>query len=342
MTVVNTNYIQPLYITDQTKHRTLDERTAAEFHNKSFKGREVKDILDISEDGFKNYKASLEKATTAGLQQNEDGKGIIFTDYNTIFGSKMPSIYREKDENGEYQRNYYSKEEKQQNMLNTYSDIFSEIISGYANGSRKTYIEDNNSKNGYRQLTMNEEIEALDKAFLEYSNRQSRNNNQIHEILADHANKVSQLSNGRAKIASETADLLRTDSAKNNADSVQISDEDKLKQAKEFWAKHDALYAEQMTAVMDTINDGMQVALEVAKRMSKGAKVSDSDEKMLQEYNPQMYMAAKNAQQMAERKIDMSDESLIDDFAKHHEKDRKDWVSELNNYITSMHSDGNE
>lgn len=116
----------------------------------------------------------------------------------------------------------------------------------------------------------------------------------------------------------------------------QITAEEKLKQADEFWAQHDALYAEQMATVMNTIKDGMQTAQEIARRMSSGAKVSPADEQNLQLYDPRMYAAAKQAQMMAQKKKDMSDESLIDQFVVRHANDRKDWTSELNAKIESM------
>lgn len=45
---------------------------------------------------------------------------------------------------------------------------------------------------------------------------------------------------------------------------------DKIMKAQEFLAHHDALYAEQMATVMDTITDGMRVTQEIAMRMSCG------------------------------------------------------------------------
>lgn len=116
----------------------------------------------------------------------------------------------------------------------------------------------------------------------------------------------------------------------------QISAEEKIKQANEFWAQHDALYAEQMATVMNTISDGMQVAQEIARRMSSGAKVSPADEQNLMLYDPRMYAAAKSAQMMAQKKEDKSDEVLIDEFVERHANDRKDWTSELDEKIKSM------
>lgn len=54
-----------------------------------------------------------------------------------------------------------------------------------------------------------------------------------------------------------------------------------------------------------------------------------------------MYMAAKNAQMLAEREKDMSDESLIDEFVERHANDRKDWTSELDDHIAHMQDDHN-
>ena len=116
----------------------------------------------------------------------------------------------------------------------------------------------------------------------------------------------------------------------------KMTAEEKLRQADEFYAKHDELYAQQMASVMKTIGDGMEAAQEIFRRMSSGAKVSKEDEENLMQYDPQMYMAAKNAQMMAEQHEDMSDESLIRKFTEDHAGDRKDWTSELDEKIKAM------
>lgn len=130
----------------------------------------------------------------------------------------------------------------------------------------------------------------------------------------------------------------KKENASTNSDvsNSQISAEKKIKQADEFLAQHDKLYAEQQAAVMKTITDGMAAAQEIARRMSSGAKVSQSDENNLRQYAMTMYMAAKNAQMMAERKKDMSDESLIDKFVERHSNDRKDWTLEPDQRIQSI------
>lgn len=136
--------------------------------------------------------------------------------------------------------------------------------------------------------------------------------------------------------ATPKTDAAVESSSTTESGSEQISAEQKLKQANEFWAAHDQLYAEQISTVMNTITDGMAVAQEIMRRMCSGAKVSQADEQNLMEYDPRMYMAAKNAQMMAQRKQDMSGESLIDEFEERHASDRKDWTSELEEKLSLM------
>lgn len=143
MTGINTDYNHQHYITEKTKQRILDGTEKSESLNSCAGYKEIQDTLEISDDAIKSYKASLEKTVTSGLQHNEEGKGIILTDFSTLLGSRMPSIYGDKDENGEYTRHYFTKEEKQQNILKAYTDVFSEIIAGYADGTRQTYVDVN-------------------------------------------------------------------------------------------------------------------------------------------------------------------------------------------------------
>lgn len=132
-------------------------------------------------------------------------------------------------------------------------------------------------------------------------------------------------SNGAKENKSENSKVLDHDSVNDG--------NQKTERADRFLAEHDRLYAEQMAAVTENIVEGMAVAQEIARRMSGGAKVSQSDENNLMQYDMRMYMAAKNAQIMAQRKKDMSDESLIDEFVKKHADDRKDWTTELNDKL---------
>lgn len=128
----------------------------------------------------------------------------IMTDFAGQFASRMPSVYGEKDKNGEYSRNYFSVSDAANNMLKAYASFYDEIIKGYEDGTRETYVEDKDSENGYRKLTKEEELAELDKAFKDYSERYAKNRDQgILNIISKHAEKVSRLSSGRARISGE-------------------------------------------------------------------------------------------------------------------------------------------
>ena len=209
MTGINTNYNQPQYITEQTRQRVIDGSVKPESSEIISENRGTKDTLEISEDGIKSYKASLEKAATSGLQHNEDGKGVIMTDFSMVFSSRMPSIYGEKNENGEYERTYHSTKETADNMLSVYANMYDEIVKGYETGTRATYVEDKSSEKGYRKLTMDEELVELDKAYGRYADKYAANRDKdVMDILSAHAKNVSQISGGRTKIANEVNELM--------------------------------------------------------------------------------------------------------------------------------------
>lgn len=57
---------------------------------------------------------------------------------------------------------------------------------------------------------------------------------------------------------------------------------------------HNSEAAKQQGEVMEKYADDVAKCMEIARRLSRGAKVPASDEKKLMEYNMKMYMTAKN------------------------------------------------
>ena len=49
--------------------------------------------------------------------------------------------------------------------INTYNALYNEIVSGYADGTREKYVFDENSEDGFRKLTMAEELQRLDDEY---------------------------------------------------------------------------------------------------------------------------------------------------------------------------------
>ena len=134
----------------------------------------------------------------------------IMTDYSHELASRMPSIYGDKDANGEYSlRKFFSVSDTADNLLKAYASLYDEIIKGHEAGTREIYVEDKTAEGGYRKLTMEEEFNELDKAYKDYADRYASNRDKhVMDILSAHAKKVSDVSGGRGKIAEEVKDLL--------------------------------------------------------------------------------------------------------------------------------------
>lgn len=60
---------------------------------------------------------------------------------------------------------YLSNEDKLDNIMEAYTSLYDEIVQGYENGTRVINVADENGENGYRTLTMQEELADLDDAY---------------------------------------------------------------------------------------------------------------------------------------------------------------------------------
>lgn len=54
---------------------------------------------------------------------------------------------------------------KSENLAKAYAALYDEIVQGYENGTRQIDVTDENSESGYRTLTLEEELNALDAAY---------------------------------------------------------------------------------------------------------------------------------------------------------------------------------
>lgn len=57
-----------------------------------------------------------------------------------------------------------------EDSVRAYGNLYEEIVQGYRNGTRERYTEDENSKTGFRKMTMEEELSGLDRAFQKMAN----------------------------------------------------------------------------------------------------------------------------------------------------------------------------
>lgn len=89
---------------------------------------------------------------------------------------------------------------KAENYAEAYANLYEEIVQGYANGTRKVNVQDENSELGYRTLTMEEELSELDKAYVknvEFFEEATKNELETRKIIEETAEKIASATNGR-------------------------------------------------------------------------------------------------------------------------------------------------
>lgn len=90
---------------------------------------------------------------------NGNGAPII-NDYNMMLGATAADYRAERD-----QKSYYGITQRAEDITKAYASLYSDIVKGYEDGTRKAYAIDEESATGYRLMTMDEELAELDKAF---------------------------------------------------------------------------------------------------------------------------------------------------------------------------------
>lgn len=157
--------------------------------------------ISISEEGKRISRNSLEKKSegfdTVVEQRNRLLSGEIMpeTDHGFELGNKL-AAFKEKDV-------YKSTEEKASDLLKAYAELYDEIVQGYENGTRERYTEDSLSENGYRKLTMSEEISSLNTAYKKYADFLETQAQQALKVAETHDKYMQKLS----KIGAERAEL---------------------------------------------------------------------------------------------------------------------------------------
>lgn len=124
--------------------------------------------VTISEEGAKSYRDSLhhsEEYKASRYDERRELKDILSKSVIDIAGEIESDLHLrytglntkaggEKCRAGDFAGN----------LLKAYTDIYQEIKKGYADGTREIWTADNSAKNGYRKVTEEEELAALDRA----------------------------------------------------------------------------------------------------------------------------------------------------------------------------------
>ncbi len=165
--------------------------------------------LSISQEGIESYRKKFHES---GLQ-TEDGKVIekkqdfIKQAKNSIFANYYENELAKKANTLKEQRehtNTYSLSNKVEDYVKAYANLYDEIVQGYKNGTRERYVEDENSNTGFRKMTMEEELNSLDKAFQKTSDRETtlaENERKAASAFKNMAQKLSKYKSTKTSFA---------------------------------------------------------------------------------------------------------------------------------------------
>ena len=124
--------------------------------------------VTISEEGYKSYRDRIENGQSFEEVQEQrkrllEGNLSPDMNYKLTLSARVNSLNESDKEAGGTK--YLSNEEKMDNIMEAYTSLYDEIVQGYDSGTRVINVADENSENGYRTLTMQEELADLDSAY---------------------------------------------------------------------------------------------------------------------------------------------------------------------------------
>ena len=164
--------------------------------------------VSISKEGYESCRNNVSESGQAisydgAIRQKKDlidadwSKGM---DYGYRL-SKEANQLNESDKEALTDGKSLSWQAKAENYAEAYAKLYDEIVQGYESGTRQINVIDESSEQGYRTLTMEEELSALDaayeknvKGFEEYTTQQ----NKAQAIIGEWKEQVAKIKSGVA------------------------------------------------------------------------------------------------------------------------------------------------
>ena len=227
----NTDLLRvPQYGTEPKERKMLSDALPA-VNNQAVK-------VTISEEGDKSYREKIVNGPSFDEVQ-EQRKRLLEVklspdmNYKFTLSAKVNSLNEaDKEAKGV---DYLSNEDKLDNIMESYTSLYDEIVQGYKNGTRIINVADENSENGYRKLTMQEELDDLDSAYERVVNTTVSIMEQSEKAAAafdKYYAKIQKIGAGRAELANAYADRRdKIEMVSENAVEKMISERDAWKEA---------------------------------------------------------------------------------------------------------------
>ena len=131
--------------------------------------------ISISQEGIESYRKKLNESgmnEANGKVIVKEGKESIIRQAKQATNALSANNYgnelakeTEKLKGQRTDNSTYSFSNMAEDYVRAYGNLYDEIVQGYQNGTRERYVEDETSETGYRKMTMEEELNGLDKAF---------------------------------------------------------------------------------------------------------------------------------------------------------------------------------
>lgn len=103
---------------------------------------------------------------------------------------------------------------KLDNLSKAYENLRTEIVQGYENGTRRVYVIDESSETGYRTLTMEEELSALDAAY-------EKNVKSYEELSSQQEKAQGIIAEWQQQVAAISPDKASSDKAQDESDAPE-------------------------------------------------------------------------------------------------------------------------
>ena len=158
--------------------------------------------VSISQEGIENYRKQLRERGMDGANGKVIVKGekdavirqakratstLSANDYGNALARETEKLKGKRTDSSSY-----SISDRAEDSVRAYGNLYDEIAQGYQNGTRERYVENETSETGYRRLTMEEELDGLDKAF-----QKAADGTDVKEMIADEFQRLSSKAGSR-------------------------------------------------------------------------------------------------------------------------------------------------
>lgn len=162
--------------------------------------------VSISKEGYNNYRSSIsanQSFDDMATQKEMLKSSNLSTDPNYSFSFKISESLSDEDRKAAGYSTL-SMNGRVTNIAETYTSLYDEIVQGYENGTRKVNVADGESETGYRTLTMEEELDALDEAYeraAETVEALAQQQPKVQKAFEEYRSKLEKIGTSRTELA---------------------------------------------------------------------------------------------------------------------------------------------